>query len=409
MEFAHEFILVGGALGMVAIFAGLFAARIGTPLLLVFLVLGMLAGEDGPGGIHFNDFAATYQIGSLALAVILFEGGLKTSAATLRTVFRPALAMATVGVAVTAGVVGAAAVALAGLGWGQALLLGALVAPTDAAAVAAVLRASRVAVPDRVIAVLEVESGLNDPMSVFLTLLLVEVILLPHGVTPLHGVVLFVREMGGGAVLGIAMGWVLARLTALLRGEAGLVPVLVLCAAWALFGGAQMLHASGFLAVYLAGALVRHFAGDRLEVLERAFEGFAWVAQIGLFLMLGLLVTPHEMLPLARPAIVVAAALMLVARPLAALICVRPFGFGWGETGFVAWVGLRGAVPIYLAIIPVLEGVPGGGLGFAAAFLIVLLSLAVQGWSIAPAARLLGLTPNGPSSGASTPPGGPAP
>jgi cell volume regulation protein A len=404
MEAAHQFILIGGALGVVAIFAGLFAARIGTPLLLVFLLLGMLAGEDGPGGIRFDDFAATYRLGSLALVVILFEGGLKTSLATLRAVFRPALALATVGVAITAGVVGAATVALSGQPWGYGLLLGALVAPTDAAAVAAVLRASRVAVPDRVIAVLEVESGLNDPMSVFLTLLLVEIILLPHGVSGAQATLLFVREMGGGAVLGLAAGGLLARAMRLVKTESGLLPVLLLSAGWAVFGAAQQLGTSGFLAVYIAGAMAGRAAGERLGALERAFEAFAWVAQIGLFLMLGLLITPHDMLPLALPAAVVAAALILVARPLAALVCLRPFGFGWGETGFVAWVGLRGAVPIYLAIIPVLEGVPNGELGFAAAFLIVLLSLAVQGWTIGPMARLLRL-----SSAASAPRGGPAP
>jgi cell volume regulation protein A len=392
MEAAHEFLLIGGLLGVVAIFAGLFAARIGTPLLLVFLVLGMLAGEDGPGGIRFNDFAATYELGSLALVVILFEGGLKTSAAMLRTAFKPALALATVGVAISAGVVGAAVVALSGLDWGYALLLGALVAPTDAAAVSAVLRASKLAVPDRVVAVLEVESGLNDPMSVFLTLLLVAIITLPHGVSVAEGCLLFLREMAGGALLGLAVGWLLRWVTRRLDADASLFPVLLLCGGVAVFGAAQELEASGFLAVYIAGAMVGQGAGERLEALERAFEAFAWVAQIGLFLMLGLLITPHDMLPLALPSIVVAAALMLVARPLAVLLCLSPFGFGWRETGFVAWVGLRGAVPIYLAIIPVLQGVPAGELGFVAAFLIVLLSLAVQGWSIGPAARLLRLS-----------------
>jgi potassium/hydrogen antiporter len=220
----------------------------------------------------------------------------------------------------------------------------------------------------------------------------VEIIMLPHGVSVAEGCLLFLREMAGGAVLGFAAGWLLRWVTRRLDADASLFPVLLLCGAGVAFGAAQELEASGFLAVYIAGAMVGQGAGARLEALERAFEAFAWVAQIGLFLMLGLLITPHDMLPLALPAIVVAAALMLVARPVAAFICLSPFGFGWRETGFVSWVGLRGAVPIYLAIIPVLRGVPDGELGFTAAFLIVLLSLAVQGWSIGPAARLLRLS-----------------
>lgn len=395
MEAAHHVMLIGGALGLLAIGAGLFATRIGTPILLVFLVLGMLAGEDGPGGIKFDDFQGTYELGSIALVVILFEGGLKTSLTTLRAVFAPSLAMATIGVVVTAGLVGVAARLIAGIDWAPALLLGALVAPTDAAAVAAVLRTSKVAVPDRVIAVLEVESGLNDPMAVFLTLLLIEAISQPADLSLMHGVGFFLREMLGGAVLGGLVGWLLATLMRAQHLEASLLPVAMLAGAWAMFGGAQLLGTSGFLAVYVAGIIVGDHAGVRHASLERAFEAFAWVAQIGLFVMLGLLVNPHELLPLAGSALVAAAALILIARPLAAVVCLLPFGFRWNETGFVAWVGLRGAVPIYLAIIPVLQGLPNGELGFAVAFVIVLTSLAVQGWSIAPAARLLRLARDG--------------
>ena len=391
MNAAHHFILIGGLLGLAAIFAALLAARLGTPVLLVFLLLGMLAGEDGPGGLVFNDFPATYLLGSLALVVILFEGGLKTSATMIRQAIWPAAALATVGVAVTAGLVGAAAVLVYGLAWTPALLLGALVAPTDAAAVASVLRASRVAVPPRVTALLEVESGLNDPMAVFLTLFLVEAVLLPGSVTWPHAARLFATEMLGGALLGGAAGWLLQRLPERLRADASLHPAVLLAAAMAVFGLAQTIGASGFLAVYVAGALVGHGAGERAVGLHRAFDAFAWVAQIGLFLMLGLLINPRELPPLLLPAVVLAAVLIVLARPLAALLCLKPFGFSWGETGFAAWVGLRGAVPIYLAIIPVLAGVRDGERGFAVAFVIVLLSLAVQGWTILPAARLLGL------------------
>lgn len=392
MHDAHAFLLVGGALGLACVFIGLLAGRLGTPVLLVFLGLGMLAGEDGPGGIRFDDFRSTYLLGSLALVVILLEGGLKTSTAMIRSAFRPAFALATVGVAITAGVVGATVVAMSGLSWPAGLLLGALVAPTDAAAVASVLRASRVAVPHRVLAVLEVESGINDPMSVFLTVLLVRTIALPQGFGVGAAAELFAVEMLGGAAVGIAGGWLLVQAVKRLKIEPALHPVLLLSAGLALFGGAQMLDASGFLAVYAAGVMVGNQVGARpAESLEPAFEAFAWVAQIGLFLMLGLLVTPHDLVSLILPSVALAVVLMLVARPLATVLCLKPFGFSWSETGFVGWVGLRGGVPIYLAIIPVLDGLPNSERGFATAFVIVLTSLAVQGWTIAPVARLLKL------------------
>jgi cell volume regulation protein A len=263
MEAAHHMMLIGGALGLLAIGAGLFATRIGTPILLVFLVLGMLAGEDGPGGIKFDDFQGTYELGSVALVVILFEGGLKTSLKTLRAVFAPSFAMATIGVAITACLVGVAARLIADIDWAPALLLGALVAPTDAAAVAAVLRTSKVAVPDRVIAVLEVESGLNDPMAVFLTLLLIEAIRQPADLSLAHGVWFFLQEMLGGALLGGLIGWLLSIMMRAPRLEASLLPVAMLAGAWAMFGGAQLLGTSGFLAVYVAGIIV----GDRAGII----------------------------------------------------------------------------------------------------------------------------------------------
>ena len=376
---------------MLCILAGRFAARIGTPVLLVFLVLGMLAGEDGPGGIPFNDFGLTYLLGSIALVVILMEGGLKTSGAMLRSAGVPAAVLASAGVALTAGIVGAAIVALFGLPWVAALLIAALVSPTDAAAVAAVLRGGGVSVPARVAAVLEVESGFNDPMGVFLTLILTELLVLPAGMGWGRATGLFVWEMAGGAAMGIAAGWGLAWLLRWVEAEVALLAVLLLAGGFAVFGAAQVLHASGFLAVYAAGIMVRRGLGERIAAIEEAFEAFAWVAQIGLFVLLGLLVTPHLLVPLLGSAAVVALVLMVVGRPVAVLLCLRPFGFSWAESGFVAWVGLRGAVPIYLATIPVLSGVPFGERIFAVVFVIVLLSLAVQGWTIAPAARWLGL------------------
>ncbi len=390
MDAAHSTLLIVGAISLLAILAGVLAGRVGTPALLVFLGLGMLAGEDGPGGIQFDDFEGTYLAGSLALVVILVEGGLKTPATTIRAVFAPALALASAGVVITAGVVGTAAVYLMGVSWPEGLLLGALLAPTDAAAVTTVLRASGLAIPHKIAAVLEVESGINDPVSVVLTVLLVEAVLVPGSVTFGHAAGLLGQEMGLGLAFGLGGGLVLREAVRRLRRvDTNLHPVLLLAGALTLFAAAQMLHGSGFLAVYVAAVVVAEGAGENKRELEHMFEGFAWIAQIGLFIMLGLLVTPHDMLPLLPPCLGLAAVLMFCARPLAAAVSLLPFGFSLRHTAFVGWVGLRGGVPIYLAMIPVLEHASGGERGFDAAFAIVITSLAVQGWTLAPVARWL--------------------
>jgi potassium/hydrogen antiporter len=276
--------------------------------------------------------------------------------------------------------------------WRAGFLLGAMMAPTDAAAVTSVLRASGLKLPKRVDAMLEVESGLNDPVSVFLTLLLVEALLAGHAIDWRHAGVLFLREMIGGAVLGVGGGFAMAAVLRWVRAPESLYPTLLLAAALVLFGAAQMLESSGFLAIYLSGVIVANRAGGRALGVAHAFEAFGWIAQIGLFLGLGLLVTPHDLVPLAWTAVEVALVLIFIARPLSAFLCLKPFGFGWGESAFIGWVGLRGGVPIYLTIIPVLAGVPHGEVGFAVAFVIVLVSLVVQGWTVGPAARLFGLT-----------------
>jgi potassium/hydrogen antiporter len=392
MQIAHEVILIAGALVLAAIIAGLLSSRTKAPLLLVFLGLGMLAGEDGLGGIVYDDFQTTYLFGSIALVVILFEGGLKTTAPMIRVAGLPALALATVGTAICAAIVGAATAYLAQVDWRTGFLLGAMMAPTDAAAVTSVMRASGLKLPLRVDATLEVESGLNDPVSVFLTLLLVEALLAGHAIDLKHAVLLFLREMIGGTVVGIAGGFAMSAALRWVRAPESLYPTLLLAAALVLFGAAQLAETSGFLAIYLAGVIVAHRAGPRAQPVGKSFESFGWIAQIGLFLGLGLLVTPHTLVPLVWTASEIALVLIFVARPVSAFLCLKPFRFGWGESAFIGWVGLRGGVPIYLAIIPVLAGVPRGELGFAAAFVIVLVSLVVQGWTVGPAARLFRLT-----------------
>lgn len=391
MNAGNEIILIAGVLSLLAVLAGLASARIGTPLLLSLIGVGMLAGEDGPGGIPFNNFQGAYLIGSVALAIILFQGGLNTQRGMLRRAFWPAAILATVGVAISAGVVGAAAVALFGLSWPEGLLLGAVTAPTDAAAVSVLLRVSRIAVPSRVIAALEVESGLNDPMSVLLTLVLVGLMTRGSHSGPGDVALLFLEEMGGGAAIGLASGFVLLKTLRWLRPASSVRPLLALGGALTVFGGAQVLGESGFLAAYLAGVVIGNADDSEADSIVRFFDTFGWLAQNALFLMLGLLVTPHKLPPLLLPAFAISVILILLARPIAVAACLAPFRWTVPESAFIAWAGLRGGVPIYLTIIPLLAGVPAGQRLFEVVFVIVIVSVAVQGWTAKRFARLLHL------------------
>jgi NhaP-type Na+/H+ and K+/H+ antiporter len=390
MELAHEVILVGAALGLLGIFAGLVSRRLGAPILLVFLVLGMLAGEDGPGGIQFEDFYFAYLIGSVALAVILFDGGIRTPFAMLRLAVWPALVLAVIGVAITATVVGAAAAWLADVPFAMAMLAGAAVAPTDAAAVGALLHRVRVALPERVTALLEVESGLNDPMSIFLTVFLIRVIAAPASATWSNAALLFSVEMIGGVVFGLAGGWVLGLLLRRLTLEPATAMVLALSFALSLFGLAQVVGTSGFLAIYIAGLITGAAEHRAKSAVADFMEGFAWLAQIILFLMLGLLVAPHHLVPLVPVGGAIAVVLILLARPAAVFACLLPFRFTWRESAFASWVGLRGAVPIYLSFIPALGDPNRDSSLFSGVFVVVVVSLVIQGWTIGLAARLLG-------------------
>jgi len=387
---AHGLILLGGVVGLASILAGLVSRRVGAPVLLVFLALGMLAGDDHALGIPFDDFTSAYLIGSVALTIILFEGGLKTPVSMLRLAFWPAAVLATIGVAVTAIVLGVFVALVDGVPLLGALLAGAAAAPTDAAAVAVLLRRARVALPERLLALLEVESGLNDPMSVFLTFLVMRLIAEPGSIGWSGAALLFLREMAGGAVLGLAGGWGLAQLLRHLRLEAALAPVMVLAGGLAIFGLAQLLGTSGLLATYLAAVVTGATPHRTHQAVEHFFEGMAWLAQIVLFVMLGLLVTPEELPPYLLAAVLGAAVLMLLARPVAVFACLLPFRFTLRETAFASWVGLRGAVPIYLSIIPALADPRRDQRLFASIFILVIASLVVQGWTVGSAARLLG-------------------
>jgi len=391
MDATTQWLLLAGLLLFASVLASVFSARLGFPLLLVFLVAGMLAGEDGPGKVQFDNFGAAYFVGNLALAVILLDGGLRTRLATFRVALAPALALATAGVALTAAMVAAAAVALLDLPWPTALLLGAIIGSTDAAAVFSLLRNGGVALNARVGATLEIESGINDPMAIFLTITLIEWIRLGGGMSGLDIAKTLVAQFGIGAAGGVVAGWALREILRRAVLAEGLYALLILGGGLLAFALVAATGGSGFLAIYLIGLVVGNRRTHATEPVLRVMDGLAWLAQAGLFLLLGLLVTPSAMLARAGPALAVAAVLMFVARPLAVAALLAPFRFPPREIAYIAWVGLRGAVPIVLAIFPVLHGIPDAKLLFELAFMVVVTSLLLQGMTLRPFARWLRL------------------
>src|SRR6185312_6418488 len=379
-------ILLGSLLVLAGILSSLIALRFGAPLLLVFLLLGMLAGEGGPGGIKFDDVGAAYTVGSIALALILFDGGLRTRLASLRNVLAPAVTLATVGVLITALLTAPVAKFVLGIGWIPAFLMGAMVASTDAAAVFFLINARGLRLRPRVRAVLEVESGTNDPFAVFLALLLVEM-LLSHHQGWAQAAVTLLRDAALGALFGYTGGklivWVLNRVNL----AQGLHAPFVAVAAVVLFAFCNAVHTSGFLAVYLAGLVVGNQQTRARNSVVVFLDAVTWLAQIVMFVLLGLLAWPHRLADSVWGALAIAIVLMLVARPAAVFLCLSPFNFQWREKLFISWVGLRGAVAIFLASIPLLVGLPAGYLYFDVAFVVVLSSLLVQGWTVALAAK----------------------
>ncbi len=392
MEAFYLVVLVSTILVLVAAFSSLLAFRFGAPLLLVFLMIGLLAGVDGLG-INFNNFPLAYMLGSLALAVILFDSGFGTSLHSFRIAAMPAITMASIGVVLTAAIFAFAASLLLGLSWLEGMLLGSIVASTDAAAVFFLLRIGGIHIRDKVRSSLEVESGTNDPMAVFLTIALVELISSGQGSSGfnLELLAMFVKQMGLGAVMGLLGGIMIVNVLNRLPVDRGLAPIFVLALALLVFSFTGALDGSGFLAVYIAGI----YAGNRKifakEAISRFQDGMTWLAQIIMFLLLGLLATPSEFPSILLPAVGLALFLIFVARPIAVWLSLLPFDFTQQEIGFVAWVGLRGAVSVLLGIMPILGGIDHGHIYFNSAFIIVLVSLLLQGWTIRPVAERLGL------------------
>lgn len=392
-------IFIGALLILAAALSSLLSFRIGAPLLLVFLCIGLIAGEDGLG-LTFDDASLATLIGSVALAVILFESGFETPLSAYRLAAVPAITAATLGVLLTAGLLGVMAVAILGLPWLQGMLLGALVASTDAAAVFFLLRVGGIRVRDRVRSTLEIESGTNDPMAIFLTLTLVDIILLLQQDPGLKGgapalaldlAIRFAVQMGGGLVGGFIGGRLLRWAVNRLRLEPGLTAVFTVTGALLIFALTSLLGASGFLAAYVAGLTVGAGRLHGATTLKRFHDGLTWLGQMVMFVTLGLLATPSQFPAVLLPGVALGLLLIFVVRPLAIWLCLAPFRFSREEVTFLAWVGLRGAVSILLAILPILNGLPMAQTLFNVTFLIVIVSLLVQGWTIRPIARRLGL------------------
>jgi len=381
-------ILLGAVLVMAGILSSLLALRFGAPLLLVFLVVGMLAGDAGPGQLQFSDFRTTYLVGSVALALILFDGGLKTRFQSIRTVLAPSLVLATVGVLLTAVITAPFAKYALDVNWVEALLVGAVVASTDAAAVFLLVNTQGLRLRPRVGATLEAESGTNDPFAIFLTLMLVEFISWGSS-SATHVVIEFLLEAALGAFIGVIGGRLVVLGLNRVALPQGLHAPFVTTAALVIFGGSQIVHGSGFLAVYLAGIIIGNRPTRAHNSVTAFLDAATWLAQIVMFVMLGLLVSPQRLAASALPAIAVALVLMLIARPVAVFLCLAPFRFNWREKVFIAWTGLRGAVAIFLASIPMLVGLSKAYLYFDVAFVVVIISLLLQGWTLAPAARRL--------------------
>ena len=391
MDLTTQFILIGAVFLLASIVTSAAVSRVGAPLLLVFLIIGMLAGEDGPGGIRFSDVQAAHLVGTVALAIILFDGGLRTRAETFRVGLWPAVSLATVGVFVTAILSGLFAAWVLKLSWLQGLLLGAIISSTDAAAVFSLLHVRGMELKQRVAATLEIESGVNDPTAVFLTIALMQ--LLASGASELSASLIwdFIREMSLGAAFGVAAGYAAAWLINRLTLVTGLYPLLAMAAGLATYAATSAVGGSGFLAIYLAGVVLGNHRLHAAQNILRVHDGLAWLAQITMFLVLGLLVTPSALLDHAGRALAVSLVLMLAARPIGVVLSLLPFRFPWREHVYISWVGLRGAVPIILALFPLLAGLPDAQLYFNTAFFVVLVSLLVQGWTVAPVAHWLDL------------------
>lgn len=381
IEFNDTILLMGSALVIIGILSSVVSTRFGVPILLVFLSLGMLAGVDGPGGLRFSDYRLTELVGVAAITIILFDGGLRTRLSSFRGVLAPAVVLATLGVVITAVLCGALAGYLFGVGPRESFLIGAIIASTDAAAVFFLLRTGGIQLKRKSETILEIESGTNDPVAVFLTLATVALIASGQAMPGWGNLVNLFQQAVIGGLAGFFGGFVLVGVLNAVRLPTGLHPLLAITGAIAIYGAASLSGGSGFFAVYLAGLIVGNLPVRAYASITSLHDAATWLAQLAMFLVLGLLASPHRLVGVALPALGIALFLIFVARPIAVFVCLQLFRFSLREKLFVSWVGLRGAVSIFLAIIPTLAGLPHASLYFDIAFFVVIVSLILQGWT----------------------------